>query len=560
VRLAFRSVSPRRPTTMGCCAFISTVVCFLAAAPAQPTPTVDVTGGAVRGYMAAPGAVFKAIPFADPPIAGLRWREPQPVKPWRGVRDASRYSPACMQNPLGTGVFLGPLARRYGVNFPTPQWDISEDCLYLNIWTPQWPVTEPHAVMFWMHGGSNRIGSGGEPGYDGAELAKHGVLVVTINYRLGPLGFFAHPDLTRESPHRSSGNYGLLDQIAALQWVRDNIAKFGGDPARVTVFGESAGAIDAGMLICSPLARGLFARAIMESGPVLGLAYAHSLREAERFGERVATLALRGHAGDPGGDSYMRRLRSLPAQAILTAAAEAAKQGPNPEFVLDGWVLQRTPQAVFASGTQQPVGMLIGNNGREASVFRGASAAPLAVDQGPKKTLHISFGNLAAVAIAAYVIDTHTGRSAAADDWLNDALMACPSAAMATLNEADGRPSFFYQFRRSIPGKGESELGSFHSLELPYVFGALHQASWNWLPFQKLDQDLAAAIQGYWTNFAKTGDPNGGGLPQWRPYTTGADWYMEFGNDGRAHPRQGGRPTFCELDIPKLKQRLLDNQ
>jgi len=525
------------------------MACLLSAAPA---PTANVTGGAVRGYLSAPGAVFKAIPFAAPPLGDLRWREPQPVPPWRGVRDATQYSAACVQNPLGTGAFLAPLARRYGVDFPTPKWNLSEDCLYLNIWTPEWPVKEPtHAVMFWMHGGSNRIGSGNEPGYDRAELAKHGVLVVTINYRLGALGFFAHPELTRESPHRSSGNYGLLDQIAALRWVHDNIAAFGGDPARVTVFGESAGAIDAGMLMCSPLARGLFARVIMESGPVLGIAYAHSLRQAEQFGQRVATRA---------GAASIQRLRALPAQAILAAAASAAKQGPNPEFVLDGWVLARTPQAVFAAGAQQPAGLIIGNNGREASVFHGASGASLPADQGPLKTLRISYGHLAPVAMAAYVVDTHLGRAAAADEWLNDALMACPSAAMASLNAAAGHASFVYRFLRSIPGKGENELGSFHSLELPYVFGALHHPAWSWLTFAKLDEALAAAIQSYWTNFAKTGDPNGPGLPPWRPFTANSDRYMEFGNDGRAQPRQGGRPTFCSLDIPKLKQRLLDNQ
>lgn len=515
-------------------------------------PTVSVTGGALRGYLAAPGAVFKAIPFAEPPVGALRWREPQPVKAWRGVRDATRYSAACVQNPIGTGVFLAPLAHSYGVSYPTPTWDLSEDCLYLNIWTPEWPVKEPRAVMFWIHGGSNRIGSGNEPGYDGAELAKRGVIVVTINYRLGPLGFFSHPGLTGESPHRASGNYGLLDQIAALRWVRDNIATFGGDPARVTVFGESAGSIDAGMLMCSQLTRGLFARAIMESGPVIGLAFTRSLRQAEQFGERVARLA---------GDSSLERLRALPAQAILSAAAEAAKHEPDPGFVLDGWVLSQTPQAVFATGAGQPVALMIGNNGREASAFRGASAAPSAADQGPRKTLRISYGGLAPLAMAFYAIDAHAGRAAAADEWLNDALMTCPSAAMATLNASVGRPSFLYQFRRSIPGKGEGPLGSFHSLELPYVFGALGNPVWrSWLTFQKLDEALSAAIQGYWTNFAKSGDPNGAGLPRWRPYTGASEPYLEFGNDGRAHQRQGGRPTFCSLDIPKLKQRLLDNQ
>ena len=530
---------------------VSTPACLISLALAQPAPTANVTGGAVRGYLAAPGAVFKAIPFAQPPVGPLRWREPQPVKPWRGERDATRYSAACVQNPIGTGAFLAPLAHRYGVSYPTPRWELSEDCLYLNVWTPAWPVKQSSGVMFWMHGGSNRIGSGNEPGYDSAELAKRGVVVVTINYRLGPLGFFAHPELTCESPHRSSGNYGLLDQIAALRWVHDNIAQFGGDPARVTIFGESAGSVDAGMLMCSPLAAGLFARAIMESGPVLGLAYAHSLRQAEQFGERVASLA---------GASSLERLRALPAPAILAAAAAAAKQEPNPEFVLDGWVLSRTPQEVFATGTEQPAGLMIGNNGREASVFRGPSGASMAVDQGPRKTLRISYGSLAPIAMAAYAIDAHMGRTAAADEWLNDALMTCPAAAMATLNAAAGHLSFVYQFRRSIPGKGESYLGSFHSLELPYVFGALRNPAWSWLPFAKLDEGLAATIQSYWTNFAKTGDPNGRGLPRWRPYVGASEQYMEFANDGGAHPRQGGRPTFCSLDVPKLKQRLRDNQ
>ena len=505
---------------------------------AQTAPTAPVTGGAVRGYLVGPGAVFKAIPFAEPPVGAWRWREPQPVKPWRGVRDATRYAAACEQIPIGTGAFLGPLAHRYGVSLPTPAWEISEDCLYLNVWTPEWPPKEPHAVMYWMHGGSNRIGSGNEAGYDGAQLARHGVVVVTINYRLGALGFFAHPELTRESPRRASGNYGLLDQIAGLRWVRDNIAKFGGDPARVTVFGESAGAVDAGMLLCSPLATGLFARAILESGPVLGIAYAHPLAEAERFGERLGKLALACAAGG----YILERLRGLPPQAILGAAVKAARQAPNPEFVLDGFALTRTPQATFAGGKQQPVAFIIGNNGREASAFRTASGAPLAVDRGPLKTLHISYGSMAPLAMAAYEIDSHMGRQAAADDWLNDALMTCPADAMATLNAAAGHPSFVYQFRRSIPGQGEKDLGSFHSLELPYVFGALDQPVWRWLRFEKKDAALAADIQSYWTNFAKTGDPNGGGLPQWRAFTAGSEAYMEFGNNGRAHPRLGGRP------------------
>jgi para-nitrobenzyl esterase len=541
---------------------LSLPVVLLLAVAAPPAPTVDVTGGAVRGDLAGPGAVFKGIPFADPPVGDLRWREPQPVKPWRAMREATYYSAACVQIPIGTGVFIGQLARRYGVSYPTPPWNISEDCLYLNIWTPEWPAKESHAVMVWLHGGSNRIGSGNETAYDSAGLAKHGVVVVTVNYRLGVLGFFAHPELTRESPHHASGNYGLLDQIAALDWVHENIAKFGGDPAKVTVFGESAGSIDIGMLMCSPLAAGLFQRAIMESGPALGIAFAHTERNAERFGERVATLALKGQPGGTG----LSRLRALPADKVMAAAAQAAQEQPNPEFVLDGWSLTRSPQQVFADGAEQPVSLMIGNNGREASAFRSPagspspSAASAAASEGAQKTLRISYGSMASVAGALYLLDRKMGRTAAADEWLNDALMTCPSAAMATLVASAGRRAYVYQFRRSIPGKGQSDLGSFHSLELPYVFGDLRNPVWSWLPFVKVDDGLAAAIESYWTDFAKTGDPNSAGLPQWRSFTGPSEEYMEFGADGQVTPRKGVRPTWCSLDPAKLKARLIGNQ
>jgi len=536
------------------------VICLMssmaAPLPGQQAPMVDVPGGSIRGAISPAGAVFKGIPFAEPPVGELRWREPQPVKPWRGVRDATNYSAACVQNPIGSGAFIGRLARRYGVNYAAPPWNLSEDCLYLNIWTPEWPVKEPRAVMFWLHGGSNRLGSGTESGYDGTELAKHGVILVTINYRLGALGFFAHPELSGESPHHSSGNYGLLDQIAALRWVHENIAQFGGDPSRVTVFGESAGGIDAGMLMCSRLTIGLFQRVIVESGPVLGLAYPRSLKDGEHFGELLAEAALKSHRAG----SSIKRLRALPAQTILRAASEAAKHELDPGFVLDSWVLARTPSEVFAAAAQQPARLIIGNNGREASVFRGSPSGAMVSVEGPKKTARICYGNLAPFVLALYAIDTRAGRTAAADGWMNDALVTCPSLVMATLNVAAGHPSFVYQFRRSIPGKGQDDLGSFHSLELPFVFKAFNNPVWTWLSFGKQDYMLADTMQSYWTNFAKTGDPNGGGLPQWRPFSEKSGDYIEFGDDGRAAPRQGVRPALCDLDVSKLKQRLIENQ
>jgi len=518
-------------------------------------PTAAVAGGVVRGALSDHGAVFKGIPFAAPPVGDLRWHPPQPVKAWRGVREATRYSAACMQNPIGTGTFLAPLARRYGVGYKTVNWEISEDCLYLNIWTPAWPPKQPRAVMVWLHGGSNRIGTGNETAYDGAELVRHDVVLVTVNYRLGALGFFAHPELSAESPHHASGNYGLLDQIAALRWVHENIAAFGGDPARVTVFGESAGAIDAGMLLCSPLAAGLFQRVIIESGPVVGIAYTHTLQQAERFGQSVAQIALPGRQAPT-----VKQLREVPAAQVLAAAAQAGRQEPNPEFVLDGWVLPRSPQAVFATGAQQPAGMMIGNNGREASAFRGAASVPLAAGQGPNKTLRTCYGNMAPVALALYAIDARLGRVAAADQWLSEALVICPSAAMAALNTAAGRPAFVYQFRRSIPGKGQDDLGSFHGLEIPFVFGTFHSTVWNWLSFGEQDKALGEIMRSYWANFAKTGDPNAGGLPRWQVFNPKTEDYMEFSADGHAAPGRHVRPTLCDLDVAGLRRRLIANQ
>jgi para-nitrobenzyl esterase len=516
--------------------------------------TVTVQTGAIRGSLAATGqAIFKGIPFARPPVGDLRWREPQPPEPWTGVRDATAVSPACVQNPLGTGVFITQLASRYGVAYDAPRWNLSEDCLYLNVYTPEWPVKKPAAVMVWLHGGSNVSGAGSE--YHAARLSSRGVIIVTTNYRLGTLGFFAHPELTRESPHGASGNYGLHDQIAALQWVRHNIAAFGGDPSNVTLFGESAGAIDAGVLMASPLATGLFQRVIVQSGPVLGLVYPPTREKGEQFGLRVAAAA---------NATSLSALRALPPDAILAAFKTATAQEPDPGIILDGHLLPRAPTEVFARHQQQPVALMIGNNARELSVYRspssgGGGSGPIKDMSGPKKTLAIFYGRMGAIAIGMYAIEARIGSTVRADGWLNDVLATCPSAAMAALNAAAGRPAYVYQFRRTIPGKGESDLGAFHSLDLPFVFESFQEPVWRWLPFTPADVALSDRMQRYWTNFAKTGNPNGGGLPDWRAFSPATEDYLAFANDGRAVPSQGVRPTFCTLDVPTLSQRLLAN-
>ena len=529
-----------------------------ASAAAETQPVVQVTGGMIRGSVPAPagsGAVFKGIPFAMPPVGDFRWREPKPVTSWQGVRDATHYSPACVQNPVGTAVFLSPLAKLYGEAYPQTKIAMSEDCLYLNVWTPEWPVKQTAPVMVWIHGGSNLMGSGAESSYNGTALARKGVVVVTINYRLGALGFFEHPELTRESPHHASGNYGLLDQIAALEWIHQNIVQFGGDPGRVTMFGQSAGSLDIGQLLCSPLARGLFQRAIMESGPVLLSLHTTPLSKGEHFGEQVAlSLGL-------SGAGQIERMRALPTETVIAKVNEVTKRVGDPGGVLDGWFIREPPAHIFAQGRELPVDIMIGNTGHEMSAFRAAAAArgggsSARSGDSPIQTLKIFYGHSAQLVLAAFLVDNTLGRHDAADSWLNDILGACPGMAMASLQATEGHRSYVYEFDREIPGSGQRALGSFHGLEIPYVFGALHDPTWSWLKFSGVDSKLSAAVQDYWTNFAKTGNPNGPQLPDWRKFDSSGQDAMQFGKTGTISLRSHSGPPYCDLDPADLKQRL----
>jgi para-nitrobenzyl esterase len=527
-------------------------ICFGAAVDHQPV--VRVAGGSIAGTAEPPGAVFRGIPFAQPPVGKLRWRAPQPLEPWKGVLAATHFSAACMQNPLGTGSFLTPLAKLYGHEYPQTKIAMSEDCLYLNLWTPAWPPPQAGApVMVWLHGGSNVMGSGAESIYDGAALARKGVVVVTVNYRLGPLGFFSHPELTQESPHHASGNYGLLDQVAALQWVRDNIAQFGGDPGRVTVFGESAGSIDAGLLLCSPLAKGLLQRAIMESGPVLLALNAASLEKGEHFGKEVARLA------GLSGASEIEQLRRLPAETVMQKINEVSKRAGDPGTIIDGWFLTEGPGRTFAQGRELPVDFVIGNNGREMSAFRakgGDGSASLGSGGSPAQAVRVFYGSSTSIVLGMFLMDNTLGRTEAADSWLNDVIAACPEMAMTSLHHATGHHAFVYQFNREIPGNGKKALGAFHGLEIPYVFGTLRDPTWNWLPFEPIDSRLSEIVQAYWTNFAKTGNPNGEGVPGWLEFESREQSAMTFGQTGTAALKRNSRPIYCDVDPNHLRQRL----
>lgn len=531
---------------------------------------VSVKGGQLRGTLNGATAVFEGIPYAAPPIGSLRWREPLPPQPWSGIRDATRPGNACVQNVAGLDAFIAPLAATYGASYTFEPVSSSEDCLYLNVWSPNWPNQGMLPVMVWLHGGSNRIGSGAQSTYAGGSLASHGVIVVTINYRLGFMGFFSHPGLAKESPHHASGNYGLLDQLAALRWVRENIAGFGGDPRNVTVFGESAGSIDAGTLVASPLASGLFRRVVLESGPPFGLGTAHTLQQAEAVGTAIGKAAP-GHS-----TSTLENLRSLPAPQV----AELANQTIKKQFkgfdafsaTVDGWVLPQATSKAFGSGNIQKVNLLIGLNGRELSAFRVGAA--MAAKQNPTQeksgsaseavknladTAHPLYGGWTDAAIGMYLAEMLIHRDAAIDRASNDILMACPIGAVAALASNGGQRVYVYQFNRSVPGKGEADLGAFHGLEVPYVFNAFEDRSWRWLPFSEVDHKLSHMIETYWTNFAKTGDPNGTGLPFWSPWQSSGEPYLEFTQDGRAVARQDFAPPFCHLSADRLRHQLTTN-
>lgn len=520
--------------------------------------------GALRGARVESALAFMGIPFARPPIGDLRWKPPQPVEPWTGVRDATQPGPRCSQDPAGLIPFVAPMAKAYGSDYSHPPLQISEDCLYLNVWVPEWPAKQRLPVMVWLHGGSNRVGSGSQSIYNGVSLAARGVVLVTVNYRLGVMGFFSHPELTAESPHHSSGNYGMLDQIAALQWVQRNIARFGGDPQNVTLFGESAGAIDSAMLMTSPLAGGLFRRVISESGPAFNPAL--SLAQAEAQGRAIGELAPGDQHSTP-----LQRLRALPASDVEKLVAQIKERfgDTTSSFTADGWVLTQSPRRAFLNGSIQKVDLLIGLNGREFSAFRLAAAAAAksgnqkgGTNSGSLKQFSDGarpyFGSWTRPVTMFYLGDMLVRRAAGLDHALNDVVGACPIGAMAELTRDAGQHVFVYRFDRSVPGKGEKELGAFHSIELPYVFGALHDPNWQWLPSTSDDAALSNLVQTYWTNFAKSGNPNADGLPDWPEWSDGKKEFMLIKKDGEITAQRNFPPVFSSLSVEDLRKRLKD--
>lgn len=490
-------------------------VCLsLVPAYADDPPDVQVAGGMLRGSIEAGEGVFRGIPYAAPPVGELRWREPKPVNAWTGLKSATGFGPSCVQD----------------YNFGAQ----SEDCLTLNIWTPEWPVRTPTAVMVWFHGGGDTEGGSNSPYFYGDSLAKRGVIVVSVNYRLGVFGFMAHPELTRESPHHASGNYGLLDQIAALKWVKENIASFGGDPARVTIFGQSAGAADVERLMVSPLSRGLFSGAIAESGAARR--YDRPLEQQERECEQVAQR-LR-----PPAQNQIAWLRKLSAQQILAAFSHA--DGQCRPINLDGYVLPEQPIRVFEESRAHPVPFILGNTLREGFDRSETSLAEL------KDDIRRQYGELAQKAFDVYGLN---GPNLPPPDplygpapiqWGTDQQHRC-RAVVQGIAHSKIAPFYQFEFQRTLPG--QDVASSTHTDEIPYVFGVVFSPRYG-RTFNEADRRTAGQVQHYWINFAMNGDPNGPGLPAWNKFDPAGRAYMAFGKSG-AEPGKGLRRAQCDLFV-----------
>jgi len=480
---------------------------------------ISTSYGLISGVMdkKEPVCVYKGIPFAEPPVGELRFKPPQPPKKWSGVFKADKFSPECIQPG-------GPMP---GVK-AEPR---SEDCLYLNIWKPAKPKTEgPLPVMFWIHGGSLTTGSGIISLYWGDRLsAQKDVIVVTINYRLGALGFLAHKDLSAEDPRGSSGNYGLLDQIAALQWVRDNISGFGGDPNRVMIFGESAGGWSVCYLLASPLAQGLFQRAVIESG---GCDTVNSMEVGFSDGEEFAKKV--GCQGKTGKE-MLSCLRSFPVEKMLEKEPPASEEKKKKDrglfskedlkFVwvphIDGWALKQSPIEALKSGNYNKVPLIVGSNRDEFKLFSVTTPGARLI---PKSLIEKIMTDFLGREVTdgfkkLYPYKNYRRPADAALDAMGDIGLGC-RCYWAVEALADKQPVYYYRFDYD-EHLAPHMVGAAHAVEIPFVFGNLDRAPATIFlnkRLRKKAEPLKEAMMSYWTNFAKTGDPNGEGLVQWQQY------------------------------------------
>jgi para-nitrobenzyl esterase len=502
---------------------------------------------------------FKGIPFAQPPVGDLRWREPQPVKDWTGARNADQFGPRCMQR---TGPMADYWFRSNGM---------SEDCLYLNVWTPARSGGERLPVLVYIFGGGFQNGDGSEPRYDGASMARRGLVAVSVNYRTNVFGFFSHPELTRESPHGASGNYGLLDQVAALRWVQQNVAAFGGDPKRVTIAGESAGSLSVSALMASPLSRGLMAGAIGESGALISTLPPRPLAETEKDGLDF---------GEKAGAPSLAALRALSAEKLQEALAAAAPPGgpggpgaasaPRLRFSpnLDGYFLPKTLTQIYEAGEQAKIPLLAGANSEEmpARVVLGQSEP---TPEGFAEAVRKIYGESADQVLKVYAPKTTDEVLQAATDLASARFIAFGTWKWTELQmKTGGKPVYRYFYKRvrpkylGMPGQPPPAppegtpappppRGAAHSAEIQYAMGNLDlDPRYAWEPD---DRKVSEILQGYFVNFIKTGDPNGPGLPQWPTYAAGTNFMrMRIDVVPAAEP-ETDRARYAVLDAIRAK-------
>jgi para-nitrobenzyl esterase len=486
--------------------------------------TVSVADGRLTGIVTSGVRSFRRIPYAAPPVGNLRWRPPQDPPMWERALDASKYGPECPQSQYPDGsVYIRPMR------------ELSESCLTLNVWTTA-KAGDKQPVFVWIHGGALTRGSSTSDVRDGVPLAQKGIVVVSVNYRLGALGYMAHPELSAESPHHASGNYGVLDQIAALKWVKQNIAAFGGDPATVTIGGESAGSWSVNTLVASPLAKGLFIRAIGESGGrFTGTPWLHDDKPAMVSAENVG-LAL----AKAVGAASLKELRALPVEKLIDV------QGFRTQETVDGWVLPAEIRTIFAERKQNNVPVLVGQNLNEMTSLSGTRGLPTTMEAYHER-IRAQYGDLATEFDKAYGVTDASHIEQALLAAGRDTVFSVHMRAWARATTATGSKAYLYLFSHVPPSPRRQELGAFHASELPYVFNALkfgdpREAGFAWTA---ADQQLSDQIATYWANFIKTGDPNGKGLPTWTPYDLANEPFLNLGD-----PVRSGSHLFkAELDL-----------
>ena len=504
--------------------------------------TVRIESGQLQGTVSADGIVrsFKGVPYAKPPIGELRWQAPQPAVAWQGVREAKQFGPRSVQpSRLPTSIqYFGP----------EPE---SEDCLYLNLWTAARSGDERRPVMMWIHGGAYYLGSAAQPIFDGEALARKGAVVVTVNYRLGRLGFLAHPELSAESEHGVSGNYGLLDMAAALQWVQRNIAAFGGDPGCVTIFGQSVGATTVCAFMTSPLTRGLFHRAIGQSGGALsppGKTDGGSMLLLEG-GEQAGLEFAKGL-----GARSIAELRARSAEEIQLVRPEAGwlvkpvmdPSQPGPERretawpVIDGHVFLEPPLDVFTRGEQFDVPLLTGSTTGEGALFGGVASRRAFIDEAKAE-----YGANAQNFLDLYPASTDAEARAVANTALGDRRFVAQNWKWVRLHAQAGRAkTFYYRFGRVPPAPELKNIGAFHTSDIPYVFQTF-DAYKHW-PWQPWDRELSDAMSSYWVNFAWSGDPNGANIPAWPSFNARREGISFAGDISVAPVADSARLAFWE--------------